>query len=117
MTKQEKIYIAREFRKKPTISEAMIWEGLRAKQFLNLKFRRQHLISGYIIDFYCSELNLAIEIDGPVHLRQIKEDAERQKNIEDLGIKFIRINSEDIEYDLKSVLKKIEIKIKKLIKK
>lgn len=58
-----------------------------------------------------------VEIDGPIHLKQIKEDAERQKNIEVLGIKFIRIYSEDIEYDLKSVLKNLEIKIKKLFKK
>ncbi len=117
MTKQEKIYIAREFRKKPTISEAIMWESLRAKNFLNLKFRRQHLISGYIIDFYCSDLNLAIEIDGPIHLRQVKEDIERQKNIEALGIIFIRIDNEDIEYNLKSVLKNLETRIKKLIKK
>jgi len=93
MNKKEKIGIAREFRKNQTATEQIIWEELRNKKFFNLKFKRQYLIEGYIVDFYCSELKLVIEIDGPIHLKQIKEDRLRQKDIEEIGIKFIRFKN------------------------
>jgi len=51
------------------------------------------LIEGYIVDFYCSELKLAVEIDGPIHLKQIKEDKLRQKDIKEKGIIFIRFKN------------------------
>ena len=51
------------------------------------------MIEGYIVDFYCSELKLAIEIDGPIHLKQIKEDKQRQGDIEEKGIKFVRFKN------------------------
>jgi histidinol dehydrogenase len=93
MTKAEKIYLAREFRKNHTKTEQIMWEELRNRKFLNLKFKRQYLIEGYIVDFYCPELKLAIEIDGPIHLQQIKEDELRQRDIEEKGIRFIRFKN------------------------
>lgn len=68
MSKKIKIQLAREFRKNPTKSKKIIWNALRNRQFFDLKFRRQYLIEGYLIDFYCPELKLAVEIDGPIHL-------------------------------------------------
>jgi len=59
MSKEDKIYIARKFRKNQTKSEQIMWEELRDRRFRGLKFRRQYLMLGYIIDFYCPELKLA----------------------------------------------------------
>ena len=101
-----KLQIAREFRKEPTKSEKIMWNSLRNRQFLNLKFRRQYLIQGFIVDFYCPELKLAIEIDGSIHLKQnqIKYDKERQNVIEQQKVEFIRINSKEVENDIGEVL-------------
>jgi len=85
-----------------------MWNVLRRKDFLGYKFRRQHVIDGYILDFYCPSLMLAIEIDGSIHQRQIKEDKERQKIIEAQGIKFFRISSEDTENDIVLVIEKLK---------
>ena len=111
MKSKIKIQSAREFRKKPTKSEAILWNVLRNKNFLKLKFRRQHVIEGYIVDFYCHDLKIAIEIDGSIHLNQLKEDTERQKIIEHQGVKFIRIKSSDVENNLKEVILKIKQQI------
>ncbi len=116
MTKKEKIGIAREFRKNQTETEQIMWEELRSRKFLNLKFKRQYLIEGYIVDFYCSELKLAIEIDGLIHLRQIKEDKLRQQDIEEKGIRFIRFKNKEVLYNLKQVLNKLQIFIEKINK-
>ncbi len=116
MSKKVKIQFAREFRKNPTKSEKIMWNALRNRQFLNLKFRRQFLKDGYLIDFYCHELRLAVEIDGSIHLEkeQAKYDEERQKIIEQNNIRFIRINSETIESNINKILKKLEIIINKI---
>ncbi len=103
-----KIQIAREFRKKPTKSEKLMWQVLRNRQFRNLKFRRQHLIEGYLLDFYCHELRLAIEIDGPIHSKQIVDDQARQKIIEHFDIKFFRVKSSEVESDLGKVLERLD---------
>ena len=112
MSKREKIYIARDFRKNQTDTEEIMWKELRNRKFLNLKFRRQYLVEGYIVDFYCSKLKLAIEIDGLIHSRQIKKDQQRQKDIEEKGVKFIRFKNKEVEYNLEEVLKKLRVFIK-----
>ena len=112
MSKREKIYIARDFRKNQTDPEEIMWNELRNRKFLNLKFRRQYLIEGYIVDFYCPKLKLVIEIDGLIHLRQIKKDQQRQKDIEEKGIKFVRFKNEDVQHNLEEVLKKLKTFIK-----
>ena len=66
----KKKLFARELRKESTPAEKIVWEHLRNRKFNNLKFRRQHVIHGFVIDFYCHELSLALEIDGDVHLKQ-----------------------------------------------
>ena len=116
MSKKGKIQLAKEFRKNPARSEKIMWNVIRNRQFLNLKFRRQHLIKGYLVDFYCYELKLAVEIDGSVHLNeiQIKEDIERQKIIEQNGIKFFRVKSEDVEYNVEEVLSRLKYFISQL---
>ena len=74
---------------------------------LNYKFRRQTPILKYIVDFYCKELNLAIEIDGLSHDYKIDYDAIRQKNLENAGISILRFNDLEIKQDIQNVLQRI----------
>ena len=69
-----------------------MWQLLRNKQFMNLKFRRQHVIKLYIVDFYCHEIGLVIELDGSQHGTEdaIEYDAERTQFLEALGLKMVR---------------------------
>lgn len=68
----EKIKRAKELRRNMTPAEKILWEHIRAKSFNNLKLRRQQIIEGFIIDFYCHSLGLVIEIDGEIHNKQKK---------------------------------------------
>ena len=83
---------AKSMRHSATDAEQLMWQLLRAKQFMNLKFRRQHVILPYIVDFYCREIGLVIELDGGQHGRDgaIEYDAERTKFLEALGLKVVR---------------------------
>ena len=108
---------ARLLRKNNTPTEQLLWTFLRRKQFLGLKFRRQHpLTPGFILDFYCHEIKLGIEVDGGIHNNpdQNKYDKQRTEFIEELGIKVLRFTNEEIENDIERVLAKIgEFKILK----
>lgn len=106
----KKIYTARQFRKSPTRAEAILWNVLRNRKLLGKKFRRQHPISGFILDFYCHELRLGIEIDGLIHNQtDIKKyDECRSKIILDQKIYLIRILNTLIENNLPMVIEKLE---------
>jgi very-short-patch-repair endonuclease len=108
MKSKIKIQLAREFRKAPTRSEQKMWQSLRRNRIMGLHFRRQQVIDGYIVDFYCDSIKLAIEIDGSVHQKQIKEDNERQKILEAKEINFFRVSSREVEDDADLVLRKLE---------
>jgi very-short-patch-repair endonuclease len=83
---------AKTMRSNATDAENFMWQLIRAKRFMNLKFRRQHVIAPYIVDFYCHELGLVIELDGSQHGTDdaIKYDAERTRFLEALDLKVIR---------------------------
>ena len=83
---------AKIMRQNATDAEHLMWQLLRAKRFMNLKFRRQHVIAHYIVDFYCHELGLVIELDGSQHSTHdaIEYDAERTKFLEALGLTVVR---------------------------
>ena len=88
---------AKTMRTNATDAENLIWQLLRAKRFMNLKFRRQHVIAPYIVDFYCHEIGLVIELDGSQHRTDdaIEYDAERTKLLEALDLRVVRYwNSE-----------------------
>jgi very-short-patch-repair endonuclease len=72
--------LARQMRHEPTSAEAFLWQHLRRKQ-LGVKFRRQHLIDRFIVDFYSHEAALVVEVDGPIHEYTSEEDALRQQFI------------------------------------
>ena len=101
---------ARDLRKHGTFSEVLLWKKLQGKQLQGYKFRRQKPIDNYIIDFYCHELKLAIEIDGVTH--GYKEEYERQKILESFGIRFLRFTETQIRSNLWAALKVVEEWIK-----
>ena len=107
--KKEFVKKRQYLRKNMTKAEIILWSKLKGKQLNGLKFRRQHGINNYIVDFYCPELRLAIEIDGGVHCydSRITYDKQRQKEIEALGIKVLRYTNTDVIKDLEGVLNDI----------
>ncbi|MDO9580622.1 MAG: endonuclease domain-containing protein [Bacteroidales bacterium] len=107
---------ARLLRKRMTYSENLLWEKLKGKQLLGLRFRRQHPIDIFIADFYCHIAKLVIEIDGDIHLEQIEYDDGREAEIEKYNIKIIRFTNDEVNNDIEGVLQKIETVIKVRIK-
>jgi very-short-patch-repair endonuclease len=101
---------ARELRKNQTEAEGVLWQRLRNKQLNGLKFRRQHPISGFIVDFYCFELKLAIELDGQVHIEndQREQDDYRANVLTDKGVTILRFWNSDVINRLEKVLETIE---------
>jgi len=85
------LVFAKSMRHTATDAESRMWQLLRAKRFMNFKFRRQHVIAPYIVDFYCHELGLVIELDGSQHGTDdaIEYDAERTKFLEALRVKVV----------------------------
>lgn len=94
--KEIKRDFARNLRKEQTSTEKIVWKLLRNRRYLEQKFRRQHVIEGFVVDFFCREHDLAIEIDGGIHKKRKDYDEIRQFLIESKGIKFIRITNEEI---------------------
>jgi very-short-patch-repair endonuclease len=106
-----KAYTARRkaLRRPLSKAEAVIWLHLSRKQMNGFKFRRQYSVNQYVIDFYCPELKLAIEIDGDSHYGYLSEkyDNERQKHIESFGIHFMRFTNDDVCKNIDGVLQMI----------
>jgi len=103
-----KLYpLAVNMRYKQTEAEQILWQELRAKK-LGVKFRRQHLIDQFIVDFYCVELGLVVEVDGGIHLKQYEGDKERDLILRGQGCTIIRLKNEEIEGNLPKVLSKIK---------
>ena len=86
----------REQRKQPTAAEAALWDLLRGRRSLDLKFRRQHAIGPYIVDFYCAAAQLVIEVDGPIHDQQREDDADRTALLEANGLRVLRYKNEEV---------------------
>lgn len=100
---------ARKLRENMTESENVVWEYLRNRP-LEFKFRRQHPVHTYILDFYCHEKRLSIEVDGGYHIDigQKEKDLERTKYLNDIGINEIRFSNEQILNDFEKVQLEIE---------
>jgi len=96
--------LAQEMRRHPTPAEKMLWQHLRDKQLLGYKFRRQHTIGRFIVDFYCRDAGLVIEVDGPIHQYTAEEDAIRQEFLERQGLRVLRFTNDQVFTDLTSVL-------------
>ncbi|MBW4439198.1 MAG: endonuclease domain-containing protein [Pleurocapsa minor GSE-CHR-MK-17-07R] len=91
-------------RSHPTEAESVLWESLRRKQVGRIKFRRQHAIGPFIVDFYCPAARLVVEVDGPIHDLQQEYDEMRTAWLESLGLKVIRFRNEAVEGQLSVVM-------------
>ena len=95
-------------RNNSTLSEMLLWNHVKCKQMRGLDFDRQKPIDYYIVDFFCSELMLAIEIDGDSHDDKGGYDEARQQRLESLGVRFLRFDDLDIKRNMEGVLSEIE---------
>jgi epoxyqueuosine reductase len=100
--------LARKLRNNSTLSEVLLWGELKTGRMLGFDFHRQKPIDNYIVDFFCYDLMLAIEIDGSSHDHKIGYDKARQKKLDDLGIRFLRFDDLDVKQKIESVLEEIK---------
>ena len=97
---------ARSMRKFPTQAEAVLWKRLRKRKMKGFRFRRQHPIVRFIVDFYCAEAKLVVEVDGSVHDEPGYEeyDADRKQFLESLGLRVIRFTNAEVVADTDTVV-------------
>lgn len=98
---------ARRLRNGATGAERALWRHLKGRRMRGYDFHRQKPLGNYIVDFYCCELFLAIEVDGGYHDRQIDKDMIRQEAIERLGVSFLRFRNEEVFESIGTVLARI----------
>jgi very-short-patch-repair endonuclease len=101
---------AKKLRENPTQAEELMWLSLRNNQLEGYKFRRQYPSLNYIVDFYCHQLKLVVEIDGEYHktVEQKKLDKKRTVNIQFQGLDVIRFTNEEVLNDIDSILRTIK---------
>ena len=110
--------LARKLRNDMTLGEVLLWNELKDDQFYGFDFDRQRCIDNYIVDFYCKELLLAIEVDGMSHNfeESFAKDDVRQRRLESLGMRFLRFSEWEVKRSMVDVIRSIETKIIELIK-
>jgi len=106
---------ARRLRIKCTPSETLLWSRIRRRS-LGYEFHRQVTIDEYIVDFYCRELRLAIEVDGSSHDNKQEYDLLRQRKLERLGVRFLRFDDRDFKRSMNDVLRAMTTVIAELEK-
>jgi very-short-patch-repair endonuclease len=104
---------AYELRKNETDTEKKLWEYLNDRKIFKYRFKRQHPIDIFIVDFYCHRLKLAIEVDGEIHQKPEKQtyDEGRSFDIEKFGIQILRFSNEEIIEEIDNVIEKIKKEI------
>jgi len=105
--------LAKKLRNNMTLSEVLLWNELKQKKMLNMDFDRQRPILNYIVDFYCKDLMLAIEVDGDSHNNKYEQDKARQQELENKGVRFLRFDDLEVKKDMCNVLREIENWIQK----
>jgi very-short-patch-repair endonuclease len=105
----------RELRNNPTAAEAILWKHLQRRQLLGKKFRRQYSIGRYIVDFFCFEYDLAVELDGAPHFRELgaKYEGERTAFLQGVGIELIRFENKIVYENIEAVLETIREAIRR----
>lgn len=98
---------ARQLRSSLTPAEVVLWQHLRLHQLGGFKFRRQHPIGRFIVDFYCAEHKLAVELDGDSHAQQVEYDAARTKWLEQHGYRIVRFSNQDVMNSVEAVVAEI----------
>ena len=100
--------LSRELRKRNTLSEVLLWNVLKGRKIKGYQFMRQKPIDDYIVDFFCSELKLLVEIDGISHNDKGESDKIRQQKLESLGLSVLRFYEWDVKKDIRAVAQSIE---------
>jgi very-short-patch-repair endonuclease len=105
-----KLTRGRELRTLQTPAEEVLWQELRGNKLLGLKFRRQHEFGGYILDFFCAELGLVVELDGGIHddPEQQQYDKARQQFLQDQNLRIVRFPNDLVVHQLDNVLQQLE---------
>jgi very-short-patch-repair endonuclease len=103
--------LARKLRNNMTLGEVILWQRLKRKQIRGYDFDRQRPIDRYIVDFYCKDLKLAIEIDGSSHDSEEAKvnDRIRQERLESLGVRFLRFSDRDVKQNIETVVDEIDL--------
>ncbi|HWR82900.1 MAG TPA: DUF559 domain-containing protein, partial [Candidatus Deferrimicrobium sp.] len=103
-----KLRLSKQFRENMTPEEMILWQRLRANRLGGLHFRRQQIIDGFIIDFYCHQSGLVVELDGAIHGRQTDYDAARENVLARRNLRTIRFRNREVKENLNKVLTQIE---------
>ena len=98
---------AKRLRKNLTPAEALLWSALKNKQLEGLRFRRQHPVGNFILDFYCPACRLVVEVDGEIHRDRLDYDDARTSKLAEHGYKVLRFSNERVINDLPQVLNEI----------
>ena len=104
---EEKFSRSKELRQEMTPSEKVLWNHLRSRRLQGFKFRRQQVVDGFLVDFYCHAAALVVEVDGPVHDQQKQEDANRDCILEKKGLLTVRFTNNDVDANLPATLETI----------
>jgi very-short-patch-repair endonuclease len=104
-----KLQRAKELRRNMTPAEKRLWAELRANRLDGFHFRRQQIIDGFVVDFYCHAARLVVEVDGPVHddNEQIEYDVERSHILAARELEILRVKNEEVMQDIDGVLARI----------
>ncbi len=105
--REQLLEAARNMRHEPTPAEKALWDRLRDRQISGCKFRRQQTIERFVVDFYCAERKLIIEVDGSIHQTQREQDVERQVYLETLGLRVIRFTNDEILNHIDGVIERL----------
>jgi very-short-patch-repair endonuclease len=106
-TNQQTEQAARHLRQHLTPAEVRLWSALRRRQLASLKFRCQHPVGQFIVDFYCPSCKLVIEVDGDIHTLQTVYDEARTEQLQVFGYRVLRVTNEEVLNDLQTVLSRI----------
>jgi very-short-patch-repair endonuclease len=100
--------VARKMRSEATPAEIILWTELSKKKFRGYRFLRQHAVGQFVLDFYCSALHFAIEVDGETHRFRRQEDASRDRFLNSNGLRVFRVHNEKVITDVSAVLADLE---------
>jgi len=98
---------ARQLRRRMTEAEETVWQAVRANRLHGLHFRRQQIVDGFIVDFYCHAAGLVVDVDGPIHERQTEADRERDAILMGRGLHVLHLTNDEVLKDLPGVLARI----------
>jgi very-short-patch-repair endonuclease len=95
---------AKLLRRASTRSEQLLWDALRAGKLEGTKWRRQQKIERFVVDFFCADARLVVEIDGGIHVNRREADLDRQRTLERYGLRVVRFDADTVERSLSYVL-------------